>query len=236
MIRSPQSSSASRKWRSVFVSAALLTRMSSPPKRSPAAANSRSQSSREVTSQATPRPSARPPATSAARSPSMSATTTRAPSAAYRSAIARPMPPAPPVTIATLPTRRPSGIAVLPSAGQRRPVEPEPADVVVGAALGGEVGQDPADHHAELEAVPRAGRGDHDLRVLGVAVDDEVLVRGHRVAAGGVAQPAAGHPDDRLRRPLEQPRADVGDDRAILVRRVGHHRADPVEHQLHALW
>ena len=53
-----------------------------------------------------------------------------------------------------------------------------------GRAGGGEVGEDFADRGRELEAVPGAGRGDHDLRRAGQPIDDEIAVGRHRVEAG----------------------------------------------------
>src|SRR5690242_19413640 len=63
---------------------------------------------------------------------------------------------------------------------------------MLGRPVFGEVGEDRADQHAELEAVPRARRSDHDLRVLRVPVDDEVLVGRGGVAAGLRAKYLAG--------------------------------------------
>src|SRR3990170_4504168 len=86
---------------------ALLTRISSPPKRLTAAAIMRSASTFCETSAVTS--AAASPirsATLAAFSVSMTAMRTLAPSRAKASAMPRPKPDAPPVTIATLPSRR----------------------------------------------------------------------------------------------------------------------------------
>src|SRR5215207_2240951 len=58
-----------------------------------------------------------------------------------------------------------------------QPVEAEEGDIVAGESFFGKVGHDLADDAGELEAVTRAGRGDRDLRVVGVPVYDEVVVR-----------------------------------------------------------
>src|SRR5215210_5305026 len=65
-----------------------------------------------------------------------------------------------------------------------QPVEAEEADIVAGKTLLGQVGHDLAYDAGELEAVPRAGRGDRDLRVVGVQVYDEVVVGGVGEHAG----------------------------------------------------
>src|SRR5579885_3507365 len=53
----------------------------------------------------------------------------------------------------------------------------EQRDVVAGAAFEGQIGENFPDYAGELEAVARAGRGHHDLRIAGEQVEDEVLVR-----------------------------------------------------------
>src|SRR5262245_61770439 len=216
MIRCHQAASASRKWRSVAVRLALLISTSSVPKRASVASNSASTCASSETSAMTG--SALPPrrsidcATSVAAAASTSFTTTCAPSAPERSAIARPIPWAAPVTIATFCVRV---CAILPptmgskiiepfdtapqraslycsgsmilhitlSDGQRQPVDAKPRDVVGGLAADGQIGQDAPDHAGELEAMSRAGRGHDHLGVRRVAIDDEVLVRRHGVAA-----------------------------------------------------
>src|SRR6266571_7380177 len=69
---------------------------------------------------------------------------------------------------------RPRGAA----RGREQPVEAEQLDVVAGRPALGQVGHDLADHAGELEPVPGAGRGERHLGMVGVQVDDEVLVRG----------------------------------------------------------
>src|SRR5262249_44397008 len=59
----------------------------------------------------------------------------------------------------------------------------EPIDRPGGRPVDGEVGEDLADHRGELEAMPGAGGGERDARRSGMAVDDELLVRGVRVQA-----------------------------------------------------
>ena len=85
---------------------ALLTTMSTPPKARTASRKPAATWASSVTSQATLTAASGPPISSAtawALAASMSATTTHAPSAASRSAIARPMPEPAPVTNATRP-------------------------------------------------------------------------------------------------------------------------------------
>src|SRR5438874_1601718 len=98
-----QSSSVILKSRLSRMMPAQATRMSSEPPAATAASTAPSMSSRDVTSQRT----ACPPiaaAVSRAPAPSKSATTTVPPSAASRAAVAAPMPRAPPVTRAVLPS------------------------------------------------------------------------------------------------------------------------------------
>ena len=62
---------------------------------------------------------------------------------------------------------------------------PQQADAVPGRTVaGGEVGQHLAEHAAELVAVAAAGRRQHDLRVVGMPVQDEALVGGVGEHAG----------------------------------------------------
>src|SRR5215469_13440964 len=99
--------------------AALLTRMSMRPAAATTCSTMASIEARRVTSRVTAiasRPSAS--AVSAASGPRISAMTTRAPSPAKRSAMAAPIPRAPPVTMATLlssfmPAFLPAGIAAV---------------------------------------------------------------------------------------------------------------------------
>ena len=110
MTRSHQASSASRKWRIVSVSPALLTSTSTVPKRRTAVSITPSTWAGTETSAAAA--AADPPraviaaATASAPAGATSLTTTCAPSSPKRTAIARPMPRAAPVTIATLPCIR----------------------------------------------------------------------------------------------------------------------------------
>ena len=55
---------------------------------------------------------------------------------------------------------------------------------MTGKSLLGQIGHYLAYDAGELEAVPGAGRGDGDLRVVGVQVYDEVMVRGVGEHAG----------------------------------------------------
>jgi SAM-dependent methyltransferase len=57
------------------------------------------------------------------------------------------------------------------------PVQTEEPDVVARGAVDREVGEDLADHRAELVAVEREPRADHGVTGLRVDVDDEVAVR-----------------------------------------------------------
>src|ERR687898_1085854 len=57
----------------------------------------------------------------------------------------------------------------------------EHLDGVSGGAVGREVREDLGDNGGELVAVPRARRGEGDLRMVGVQVYDEVLVGGVRI-------------------------------------------------------
>src|SRR5690349_19484784 len=57
---------------------------------------------------------------------------------------------------------------------QRRPIQPKPRNIIRRAAVQRQVGQHAPEHRAELEAVARAWRCDHDLRVSRVPVDDEM--------------------------------------------------------------
>ena len=56
-------------------------------------------------------------------------------------------------------------------------------DGISGGAIGREVRKDLGNNGGELVAVPRARRGEGDLRMVGVQVYDEVLVGGVRVHA-----------------------------------------------------
>src|SRR5262245_46431697 len=94
---------------------ALLTRMSTPPARFSTSRNSRCTDSYARTSQATP--NAAPPTSRAASSAAPAAravSPTVAPSRARATAIPRPMPRFPPVTTATLPLRKLTGIPPRP--------------------------------------------------------------------------------------------------------------------------
>src|SRR5438067_952069 len=134
-------------WR--IATPALLTRMSGTPKAARAAATAASHCSATQWSIATA--AALPPAvriaaaTTSAPSPSRSAQHTAAPSAAKRSAIARPFPLAAPVTIATRPARRPgrgavwSGIRPNPASGFARCAGSSSAPSADEDALDGEV-------------------------------------------------------------------------------------------------
>src|SRR2546428_6749914 len=59
----------------------------------------------------------------------------------------------------------------------------EKTDGMLGLAVEHQVGEDLADHARELEPVPGARRGHHDVRVLQEMVDDEVRVHRVRVHA-----------------------------------------------------
>src|SRR5881397_3872484 len=95
-------------------SVALLCNTSRPPNDSTAVSTIETtlDSSETSTSAATALPSS--PATRSAADLSMSATTTDAPSCAISRAVASPMPLPAPVTIATLPSRRPLGRSMSP--------------------------------------------------------------------------------------------------------------------------
>src|SRR5699024_7254178 len=99
--------------------AALLTSMSSPPKRSTAAsAQAVAEDSSETSvcwKKAWPPASTISAATRAPCSSDTSATTTLAPSAASALAYSSPIPPAAPVTIAVLPSKRPMAVCLLKS-------------------------------------------------------------------------------------------------------------------------
>src|SRR5262249_6278191 len=56
-------------------------------------------------------------------------------------------------------------------------------DRVPGLAIAGQIREDLADDRRKLEAVPRARAGDHDVRMAGVPIDDEVSIRRVRVHA-----------------------------------------------------
>ena len=60
----------------------------------------------------------------------------------------------------------------------------EKADLVAGRAFEREVGEDLAHHGRELEAVTGAGRGDGNVRCVGVEAEHEMAVRGVREQAG----------------------------------------------------
>src|SRR5205823_4268878 len=61
--------------------------------------------------------------------------------------------------------------------GRRQARRREERDVVPRAAVEREIGEDLADHAAELEPVPREAGGDEHRRGARRAIDDEVLVR-----------------------------------------------------------
>ena len=76
--------------------------------------------------------------------------------------------------------------------GQGRPVQGERADVDLGAAVQGQVGQDPAEQGGELEAVGRA-QADQDVVVAREGAEGEVAIRREGVEAGrGVVVGAGG--------------------------------------------
>ena len=125
MIRSHHAASPSRKWRIVSMRPALLTSTSTVPKRWTAVLNKRSTCEASETSAATA--TAEPPAaasawtTASAPAALMSFTTTCAPSRANRSAIARPIPPAAPVTITVFPDTVPFDVVTgAPAHPERR--------------------------------------------------------------------------------------------------------------------
>src|ERR1700761_454046 len=169
---------------------ALATITSSRPKVVTAASTIASASSLFETSPTTARTS--PPAAAmlarsvSSRAASTSLTTSRAPSAAKRSAVARPMPLEAPVTTATLPFRRPSptgtvSVIVISSGGAGR--------VEVNGIDGGAGGDEQAVPLLAAEAQVGGGLGQMDLA-------DEVAVRGvaaHTVLAG--IGPAHAAPD-----------------------------------------
>ncbi len=80
-------------------------------------------------------------------------------------------------------------------------------------AVGGEVGEDLADHRRELEAVAGAGRGDDDLRRARQTVDQEIAVRGHGVETG-LGRDHAAIRGGKMRR-------DGGADQGLVGRRYG---------------
>jgi hypothetical protein len=55
--------------------------------------------------------------------------------------------------------------------------QPEHGRVERGVPIEGELGEDLADHAAEFEAVTGEAGGEDDLRMFGMVVEDEVLVR-----------------------------------------------------------
>jgi hypothetical protein len=75
--------------------------------------------------------------------------------------------------------------------GQGRPGRAEGAQVLLGAAVEGEVGQEPAEQRGELEAV-RGAEGDQDPLVAGERAEHEVAVGGQGVQAGGGGQVRTG--------------------------------------------
>lgn len=52
-----------------------------------------------------------------------------------------------------------------------------------GCAAQRQIGQDTPNNGCKFEALTRARRSNHNLRICGVPINDEILVRGHRVAA-----------------------------------------------------
>ena len=92
------------RWARVLTPA-LLTRMSSRPARASVASTAPATESRSRTSRERANPSGNPAATLSVPAMSMSATPTAAPLSASRRAILRPISPAAPVTMATLPVR-----------------------------------------------------------------------------------------------------------------------------------
>ena len=64
-----------------------------------------------------------------------------------------------------------------PLDGLEQAAEPEQLDVVPRPAVDGKVGEDLTDDRAKLEAMPGEARADDDRRRLGMAVDQEMLVR-----------------------------------------------------------
>jgi hypothetical protein len=76
--------------------------------------------------------------------------------------------------------------------GQGRPVQGVGADVNLGAAVQGQVGQDPAEQGSELEAVGRA-QADQDVVMAREEAEGEVAIRSEGVEAGrGVVVGAGG--------------------------------------------
>ena len=60
----------------------------------------------------------------------------------------------------------------------------EQVDGVTRRSIDRQVGEDLADHARELVAVPRARRGDHDVRAVGMLADHEMMIGRERVLAG----------------------------------------------------
>src|SRR5262245_39518393 len=73
------------------------------------------------------------------------------------------------------------GRGAVPGLRESRTIEAEARRRILGFALERQIGHHLPDYGTELEAVPRARGGDDDLRVHGVAIDDEVLIRRHGV-------------------------------------------------------
>src|SRR6266545_1003807 len=107
--------------------------------------------------------------------------------------------------------------ARLPKLPTSESSQPEQPDRVIGRAALGQVGQDAADQHAELEAVTRAGRPDHDLRVNRVAIDDEVTVGGTGIAAGLGIDHFAGGLGEQPRDVITQGIEPFRDERAVVA-------------------
>src|SRR3712207_6950926 len=79
--------------------------------------------------------------------------------------------------------RRPPRSTLFPYTTLFRSTRGEHLDGVSSGAVGREVREDLGDNGGELVSVPRARRGEGDLRMVGVQVYDEVLVGGVRIHA-----------------------------------------------------
>src|SRR5438445_7301211 len=165
---------------------ALFTRMSTVPHASTAACTIAALSALRLTSVRTNRASAPKSSWSAlaTRLPALSsssATSTRAPSAAKRRAIPRPMPSPEPVTMATRSCRRPTSLppcVVFPEALPRLPTLGERHPPV--GMLGPVGGREPDGVGADVGPVPELVHAAHEVPttvapLVGVAVEDRLV-------------------------------------------------------------
>src|SRR4026209_117059 len=243
-----QSAAVISQMRALRLPPTLLTRMSRRPHPATPGSGRRAAGSSSVTSPTVDTvspPTCAIPATARSRpAASMSPSTTRAPSPASRSAIARPSPLAAPVTTATLPSTRPIAAILLQPAisGREERLRDQRGDDVVrhihhvaDAEIRGDARDDVgllASPAALLEQVDQVEQGVAARQREVLPFVDTVLADGH---AGGGEEAPRGRPLGRREVvAVPEPRAARQGRARILDHPELHHRGRPHLHCGHA--